>query len=93
MNDGRRPSAPAAGVTGRLGLDLPAFATSAIEILHQALPFTAACLAPADPATELITTTVKYGGLTDNEDDEWAYWEYEADELGTSGPWPTAPVV
>ena len=64
-----------------LGLDVESFATSATEILRQALPFTAACLAPADPATELITTTVKWGGLTNNEDDEWAYWEYEAAEL------------
>ncbi len=62
------------------GLDPTQFGTAAIEVLAQALPFTAACLAPADPATELITTTFKWGGLTDEQDDEWAFWEYEADE-------------
>lgn len=62
------------------GLDVAQFSLGAAEILHQAMPFTAACLAPADPATELVTTTVKWGGLTDDQDDEWAFWEYEADE-------------
>jgi DNA-binding CsgD family transcriptional regulator len=62
------------------GLDVPGFGTAALELLVQALPFTAACLAPADPATELITSTIKWGGLTDEQDDEWAFWEYEANE-------------
>ncbi len=62
------------------GLPLPEFATAALDVLRQALPFTAACLAPVDPATELITATVKWGGLTDDEDDQWAFWEYEAGE-------------
>lgn len=58
------------------GLDTHAFATGAIEILRGALPFSAACLATADPATELVTGTVKWGGLTDAEDDVWAHQEY-----------------
>jgi hypothetical protein len=29
------------------GLDVPGFGTAALELLVQALPFTAACLAPA----------------------------------------------
>lgn len=62
------------------GLDVRTFGTSALDLLMQALPFTAACLAPADPATELITSTIKFGGLTDEQDDEWAFWEYEANE-------------
>ena len=62
------------------GLDLSTFGMAAIDLLSQALPFSAACLAPADPATELVTGTVKWGGLTDEQDDEWAFWEYEADE-------------
>jgi DNA-binding CsgD family transcriptional regulator len=62
------------------GLDVHSFSTAAVEILRQALPFTAACLAPADPATELVTGTVKWGGLGDDEDDQWAFWEYESDE-------------
>ncbi|TCK26674.1 response regulator transcription factor [Pseudonocardia endophytica] len=61
------------------GLDTPAFATGAIEILRGALPFSAACLATADPATELVTGTVKWGGLTNNEDDIWAHQEYVVD--------------
>lgn len=58
------------------GLDTRAFATGAIEVLRGALPFSAACLATADPATELVTGTVKWGGLTDAEDEIWAHQEY-----------------
>lgn len=63
-----------------VGLDTPAFAASAIEVLGQALPFSAACLAPADPATELITAAIKFGELDSSSDDQWAFWEYEAEE-------------
>ncbi|MCX5044422.1 helix-turn-helix transcriptional regulator [Aldersonia sp. NBC_00410] len=62
------------------GLDVHTFSTAAVEVLRQALPFTAACLAPADPATELVTGTVKWGGLGNEQDDEWAFWEYESDD-------------
>ena len=62
------------------GLDTRTFATGAIEILRGALPFSAACLATADPATELVTGTVKWGGLTDAEDDIWAHQEYVVED-------------
>jgi len=62
------------------GLDVATFGTAALDLLVQAMPFTAACLAPVDPATELITNTVKWGGLTNDQDDEWAFWEYEAND-------------
>lgn len=62
------------------GLDLKAFGTAATEVLRTAVPFAAFCLAPVDPATQLITGTVKGGGLGDEQDDEWAFWEYESDE-------------
>ncbi len=58
------------------GLDTRTFAAGAIDILRAALPFSAACLATADPATELVTGTVKWGGLTDAEDKVWAHQEY-----------------
>ncbi|MCW2748744.1 MAG: regulatory protein LuxR [Nocardioidaceae bacterium] len=66
---------------GSVGLDTMSFASAATEVLHQALPFTAACLATADPATEIVTGTVKWGGLTNDQDDQWAYHEYEAEDL------------
>ena len=49
------------------GLDVPTFSLAATEVLRSALPFTAACMAPVDPATEILTGTVKWGGLTDDE--------------------------
>ena len=63
------------------GLDVPTFSVAATEILRSALPFTAACLAQVDPATEILTGTVKWGGLTNDEDDIWAYHEYEMEDL------------
>ncbi len=62
------------------GLDAVTFGTAATEVLQTAVPFAAFCLAPVDPATQLITGTVKGGGLGNEQDAEWAYWEYEADE-------------
>ena len=62
------------------GLNSDDFGTAAVEVLATALPFVAACVAPADPATELITGTIKWGGLTDDQDDQWAFWEYESTE-------------
>jgi DNA-binding CsgD family transcriptional regulator len=62
------------------GLDLSATASSISQVVQQALPFQAACLAPADPATELITAALKFGELHSDADDQWAYWEYEAGE-------------
>lgn len=59
------------------GLDLSTYARTALEALTRAVPFSAACFATADPATGLVTGTVKTGGLTDAGDEEWAHYEYE----------------
>jgi DNA-binding CsgD family transcriptional regulator len=63
------------------GLDWPTFGAAAIETLRQALPFSAACLATLDPATELVTATVKWGDVDDEHDLEWSYYEYEVDDV------------
>ncbi|MGY1624374.1 LuxR C-terminal-related transcriptional regulator [Geodermatophilus sp. SYSU D00965] len=58
------------------GLDAATFAQSALEALARAVPFSAACFATADPATRLVTSTVK-ATFDDHHDDEWAHFEYE----------------
>lgn len=57
------------------GLDVPTFSAAAMESLRRAVPFSAACFATADPATGLVTGTVKIG-FDDHHDDEWAQFEY-----------------
>ncbi len=59
------------------GLDLPTFSTAAMDILTRAVPFSAACWAPVDPATRLITGGVKSDGIGDDHDEEWIFHEYE----------------
>jgi DNA-binding CsgD family transcriptional regulator len=63
------------------GRDVPSFGQAALDVLTRAVPFSAACLAPADPATRLVTGNVKWGGLGDERDEEWAYYEYEGPDL------------
>ncbi|TDQ50995.1 regulatory LuxR family protein [Actinomycetospora succinea] len=63
------------------GLDWPTFGAAAIETLRKALPFSAACLATVDPATELVTATVKWGDVDDEHDLEWSYYEYEVEDV------------
>ncbi|WP_285653832.1 helix-turn-helix transcriptional regulator [Actinomycetospora sp. NBRC 106375] len=63
------------------GLDWPTFGAAAIETLRRALPFSAACLCTVDPATELVTATVKWGDVDDEHDLEWSYYEYEVDDV------------
>ncbi len=58
------------------GLDTPTFSLSSLAALNRAVPFSAACFATADPATGLVTGTVK-AGLDDHHDEEWAHFEYE----------------
>jgi DNA-binding CsgD family transcriptional regulator len=62
------------------GLDADTFGTAAFDALRRAVPFVAGCLGTADPATGLVTGTVKYGGLTHETDDQWAHFEYEVDD-------------
>ncbi|MEJ2863691.1 helix-turn-helix transcriptional regulator [Actinomycetospora flava] len=59
------------------GLDMPTFSHAALDVLTRAVPFSVACLAPADPATNLITGNVKWGGVGDEYDEQWIYHEYE----------------
>lgn len=59
------------------GLDVPTFGQAALDVLTRAVPFSAACLAPADPATNLITGNVKWGGVGDEYDEQWIFHEYE----------------
>ncbi|RBY90893.1 response regulator transcription factor [Blastococcus sp. TF02A-26] len=62
------------------GLDVDTFTATAFDVLRRAVPFVAGCVGSADPATGLITGTVKYGVLTHETDDEWAHYEYEVDD-------------
>jgi hypothetical protein len=57
------------------GLDVPTFSRSALEALRRAVPFSGACFATSDPATGIVTGTVK-AELDDHHDDEWAHFEY-----------------
>ena len=63
------------------GLDVATFAGAAFDVMNGALPFCAACIGMTDPATELITGSVKWGGLTDAQDEAFAHHEYEVDDL------------
>jgi DNA-binding CsgD family transcriptional regulator len=61
------------------GLDPETFSRSALELLRPAVPFEAACSATLDPATHLITDTVKVA-IGDEHDQQWAQLEYEVDD-------------
>lgn len=83
------PAAARARVRERLaalasaGLDASTFGLTALELLRSSLPFSAACLATVDPATELVTGVVE-ADLTDEHDDLWARHEYEVVDLYNS---------
>lgn len=57
------------------GLDTATFSDSALAVLGRAVPFSAACFATADPASGLITSTVKRDP-DDDHDDEFGQFEY-----------------
>jgi DNA-binding NarL/FixJ family response regulator len=57
------------------GLDVATFSEAALTVLARAVPFSGACFATADPASGLVTGTVKCN-LDDTHDDEWAQFEY-----------------
>ena len=65
-------------VVARAGLDIDTFLAEAVDSLHRAVPYVAACLATVDPSTELLTGTRKYGDLfgRDSHDHEWGLIEY-----------------
>ena len=63
------------------GLDWKTFGLTALEVLRQGMPFASACLATMDPATHIVTCTVKTGSLDDDHDAEWAFHEYAVEDL------------
>ncbi|WP_082538550.1 helix-turn-helix transcriptional regulator [Pseudonocardia sp. EC080619-01] len=48
-----------------------------MEALTRAVPFSAACWAPVDPASRLITGGMKSDGIGDDHDEDWIFHEYE----------------
>ncbi len=63
------------------GLDWKTFGNTALEVLRQGMPYASACLCTMDPATHIVTSTVKTGALDDDHDAEWAFHEYEVEDL------------
>ncbi len=82
--DGMRADAIEASLGGlaRAGLPAAEFAEGALGLLRRAVPFESACLAFTDPATELLTGTVKLD-LPDARDAEFARLEYGFDDVNT----------
>jgi DNA-binding CsgD family transcriptional regulator len=62
------------------GLDQQTFASTAIPLLQQAVPFDASCTAGLDPATHLVTATVKLA-IDHDHDLEWAQYEYGTEDV------------
>jgi DNA-binding CsgD family transcriptional regulator len=63
------------------GLDWQTFGHTALEVVHRAMPFAAACFATMDPATHMVTSTIKVGALDDDHDAAWSFHEYEAEDV------------
>ncbi len=63
------------------GLDVRTFCLTAIDVLERAVPFEAACLGTLDPATHLVTDTVKKALPERGADQEWAHYEYEVEDV------------
>ena len=63
------------------GLDWRTFVCTALEVLRQGMPFAAACVGTMDPATHIVTSTVKTGALDDDHDDAWAFHEYAVEDV------------
>jgi len=59
------------------GLDLATFGAASMDALTKAVSFQYACWAPVDPATQLMTGGLKWGGIGDEYDDQWIFHEYE----------------
>lgn len=62
------------------GLDVAGYSAEVIDLLRRAVPFDSVCLATTDPATGLLTSTHKVD-LPDAQDDVFAHFEYEVDDL------------
>lgn len=65
-------------VVSRAGLDLETFLAEALSSISRAVPHVAACVGTVDPATLLLTGTLKFGDLhgNDEHDHEWGLLEY-----------------
>lgn len=64
----------------RSGLPWDAFAAGAVDLLRRAVPFDASCVGPADPATGLLTGSVKTG-MGNERDTEFLQHEYVHDSV------------
>lgn len=64
------------------GLDVATFLAEVDVSVGRAVPHVGACYATMDPATQLLTSTFKFGDLQgrDDRDDEWGQIEYGATE-------------
>lgn len=69
-------------VLSRAGLDIATFAEEMMGSLQRAVPHVAACVGTMDPATRVLTGTLKFGDLygRDEKDDEWGFVEYGLDD-------------
>jgi len=69
-------------VLARAGLPLDDFLVEAAESLQRAVPWTAACIATIDPATRIVSSARKYGGLDGRHehDIEWGHIEYAGED-------------
>lgn len=65
-------------VLAHAGLDVGTFLDELHQSLSRAVPYDAACFAMCDPATQLLTSTYKFGDLAgqDERDVEWGMIEY-----------------
>ncbi len=65
-------------VIARAGLDLEHFLSEAMDSIQRAVPHVATCVATVDPATLLLTGTLKFGELhgQDSHDHQWGLLEY-----------------
>ncbi|QEO09495.1 response regulator transcription factor [Protaetiibacter larvae] len=69
-------------VLSRAGLGLEDFLTEAVDSVHRAVPWVAACISTQDPATHILTSARKYGALEgrNEHDGLWARLEYGGDD-------------
>ncbi|MGN0062875.1 MAG: LuxR C-terminal-related transcriptional regulator [Nocardioides sp.] len=65
-------------VVARAGLDLESFLAESLASIGRAVPHLAACMGTVDPASLLLTGTLKFGDLhgRDEHDHEWGLLEY-----------------
>ncbi len=67
-------------VSTTAGLGVAEYAESVLDLLREAVPYDAVCLATSDPATGLLTGRYHID-LGDSRDAEFAHLEYEVDDV------------